>query len=330
MKAIITVKDEIWCYITGLMPTHVTTLWNEFGVYVDGYFFMPAYKMGNFDGKIRFFDKHGKTYIRLLDRILPSLDKWGYDIELVDNRKFFESPVFDAMITKVDESGLAVEATYKNLFEDVLIKGKPFFLRPYQVQCVMDAVHAGSGTIIGGTGMGKTSVTAAISHLYSRMGYKVITMVPSADLVDQTAEWYEKLEMDVGVYSGSKKELEHANVVATWQSIQYNPSILKDFQAIIWDECVHPDTLITTSLGNIPINEIVEGDLVLTLNELTNKKEFKPVKKVHKNLNISSREKRLKIKFENGKELIITGNHKILTKSGWKRADELTLLDEIV
>ena len=59
MKAIITVKDEIWCYITGLMPTHVTTLWNEFGVYVDGYFFMPAYKMGNFDGKIRFFDKHG-------------------------------------------------------------------------------------------------------------------------------------------------------------------------------------------------------------------------------------------------------------------------------
>lgn len=81
-----------------------------------------------------------------------------------------------------------------------------------------------------------TSITAGISHVYARAGNRVITIVPSGDLVDQTATWYEMLGLDVGVYSGESKDIDHEHVVATWQALQYNPQILQNFQVLIWDE----------------------------------------------------------------------------------------------
>jgi superfamily II DNA or RNA helicase len=42
--------------------------------------------------------------------------------------------------------------------------------------------------------------------------------------------------MDVGIYSGDQKDINHFHVVATWQALQYNPAILSDFQVLIWDE----------------------------------------------------------------------------------------------
>ena len=81
-----------------------------------------------------------------------------------------------------------------------------------------------------------TSITAAISYFYGTKGYKVITIVPSGDLVTQTKEWYELLQLDVGVYSGDEKDINHTHVVATWQAVQYNPAIMQEFQVLIWDE----------------------------------------------------------------------------------------------
>lgn len=237
LSCTITVKDEVWCTLTGLLPSHVDYLWNKLGVHVDGYFFMPAYKLGRWDGKIRFFEKTGKTYVRMLDKILPFLDGWGYSIDLKDNRKLWENPEYTGKVTRVDEEGIAIVGENLDIMGDVEIRpGKKFELRPYQLQCVQEAISAGSGFIIAGTGAGKTSITAAISYFYGKKGYKIITIVPSGDLVSQTKEWYELLGLDVGEYSGDSKDINHAHVVATWQALQYNPAILSDFQVLIWDE----------------------------------------------------------------------------------------------
>jgi len=236
----INVTDEVWCFISGLSPSEHEQLWNEFGKYVDGYFFMPSYKLGRFDGKIRFYQKTGKTYIRLLDQILPFIaDKWGYQVELVDKRRVFESPIQHGVVEEVDPTcGIATKASGLDIFGDTTgITGKQYSLRPYQLQCVNDAIQAGSGLIIAGTGSGKTLITAGISCVYGRLGYKIITIVPSADLVEQTRATYYAVGLDVGVYSGTEKDINHTHVVATWQSIQYNPSIMQEFQVFIWDEC---------------------------------------------------------------------------------------------
>jgi superfamily II DNA or RNA helicase len=217
----LTIRDEVWCHLTGLQPDEVEFLWKKFGIHVEGYFFMPAYKLGRWDGKVRFFEKTGKTYQRLLDKVLPYVEGWGYDIQLVDNRRQFHPPIESATTT---------------MFMHREVYGKKFMLRPYQEECINACIDAGSGFIIAGTGAGKTSITAGIAYIYSRAEYRTITIVPSSDLVDQTAEWYEALGIDTGRYDGGTKDLDHLNVVSTWQALQYNPDILKDFQVVIWDE----------------------------------------------------------------------------------------------
>jgi len=325
MKCFLTIRDEVWCSLTGLSPEHNNTLVKEFSVFVDGYFFMPEYKKGSWDGKIKFFDKTGKTYIRLLERIFVFLDKWGYEIELTDNRKAFKQPVISGKITKVDATGLALEAEGLDVMGDVILpNGQKFLLRPYQLQCVKTLVEVGSGMCIAGTGAGKTSITAALSYVYSDAGYNVITVVPSTDLVDQTASWYRMLGLETGAYCGAEKDIEKPNVVATWQSLQNNPGVLQRFNVIIWDECVHPETLIDIPGGQIEIKNLKVGDLVKTLNETTKELEYKPIKKVYKNMFVSKGEKIFKFTFDNGKTLTVTGNHKLLTDTGWKRADEIT------
>ena len=217
----LTIRDEVWCHLTGLQPDEVEFLWKKFGIHVEGYFFMPAYKLGRWDGKVRFFEKTGKTYQRLLDKVLPYVEGWGYDIQLVDHRRAYPNPL---------------ESAADTMFLHREVYGKKFKLRPYQVECINACLDAGSGFIIAGTGAGKTSITAGIAYIYSRAEYRTITIVPSSDLVDQTAEWYEALGIDTGRYDGGTKDLDHLNVVSTWQALQYNPDILKDFQVVIWDE----------------------------------------------------------------------------------------------
>ena len=220
----ITVRDEVFCFITGLQPSDTDFLWNEFGVFVDGYFFMPQYKMGRWDGKVRFFEKTGKTYIRLLDSILPYLEKWGYNIVVKDER--INSTI--AHPPHIDEKWFARKgAKFKN--NDILI-------RPYQIDAINACVEFGDGFILAGTGAGKSLMCAGLCDVYGSVGHRTITVVPSSDLVTQTADWYKLCLMDTGIYSGTEKDIYHQHVVATWQSLQNNPKIIQDFTVFVWDE----------------------------------------------------------------------------------------------
>lgn len=216
MKCFITVKDEVFCFISGLRPSDLEHLEKKFAVYVDGYFFMPAYKLGRWDGKKRFFEKTGKTYIRFLPEIVEYLAERDYDIELVDQRKHVESP-----------KGRA----FKEQFKEYSVE-----LRPYQIDAVNILCDEGSGFIIAGTGAGKSLICAALCDIFGKANMKTITVVPSSDLVSQTAEWYKICGLDAGEYSGAKKEIDCQHVVATWQSLQNNPKLMTFFDMFIIDE----------------------------------------------------------------------------------------------
>ena len=45
MKAIINVLNEVDCVISGLSDEHVNTLYEHYGIYVDGYKFMPSFQL---------------------------------------------------------------------------------------------------------------------------------------------------------------------------------------------------------------------------------------------------------------------------------------------
>jgi superfamily II DNA or RNA helicase len=194
---------------------------DKMAIMVEGAYFMPLYKLGRWDGKVRFLDKNGKMYFRLLDEITPYLESWGYQIDVRDERRPIE-----LISTRVDQDWFIRKEGHELRVH----------LRPYQVEAVNTALDATCGFVIAATGSGKTWMIAALADVMNLHGKKVIVIVPSSDLVDQTVATFQFGPLDVGTYSGSKKDLSHATVVATWQALQNNPVVMEDFDCIVVDE----------------------------------------------------------------------------------------------
>lgn len=131
----ITIEDEVNARVGGLRPEHLELLYEQFGIFVDGYRYMPAFQLRRWDGKNRFFSQTGVTYTKLLEEIIPYLSAWGYDLNLDDKR--MPLPIIKDRIT-VDFFGENVRP-----------------LRPYQVEVVNKILDAGSGFAICATGAGK-------------------------------------------------------------------------------------------------------------------------------------------------------------------------------
>jgi superfamily II DNA or RNA helicase len=216
----IVVEDEVNCRIGGLRQEDLDVLWDKFGIFVENYFHTPAYQLRRWDGKIRFLDKRGNTYTKILDEIVPYLGAWNYDINLEDRR--LPAPVI------------------KDRIDGDFFKLTDWQFRPYQVEVINALLEEGSGFAICATGSGKTSMCAALSMVLHSSGLKVMVIVPSKDLVKQTvAEFKERLinyDVSVGQYSGGEKDIDHPIVVATWQALQNVPHYMTFFNAVIVDE----------------------------------------------------------------------------------------------
>lgn len=212
------VKDEVKATITGLDKFDHEFLYKKFGKYVNGYNWMPKYKARIWDGKIHFFDKAGKIYLRLLPDIIPDIERQGYEITLLDTR------------LPIPEINTRVTADW---FKDNHLK---VILRPYQVQAVNTCLNIGSGFIVSPTASGKTLILATLADVFAKNNLRSIVIVPSADLVTQTANTFKLVQIDTGIYSGETKDLSHQVIIATWQALQHNPSIVNEFNTVLVDE----------------------------------------------------------------------------------------------
>lgn len=222
-KCTIIINDEISCIVGGLHPSDLNVLWDKFGIYVEGYRYMPAFQLKRWNGKKHFFDKEGKTFTKLLDEILPYLIAWEYEIDIDDRRM------------PVNQVSTRISADFFQL-------GSEFQFRDYQINVVNKLLEAGSGFGICATGSGKTSMCAAICYVLAKQGFQIVVIVPGQDLITQTvAEFHDRLrniadDITIGSYSGSEKQIDNNIVVATWQSLQNAPHYMSYFQAVIVDE----------------------------------------------------------------------------------------------
>lgn len=216
--ATIKVLDEINIAVIGLSVKEYEHFYDKFGYYDNGYVFKPSYKLGRWDGKVRLFTKAGKTSIHFINQIIPDLKAFGYKIKLIDNR----NPVtFDV----------------PNIANDHFFKDYGIKLGDHQTECINALIDNRGGIAIAATGAGKSYVLGALFNLlHTHMGLKCLAVVPSLDLVTQTAEEIRLFGNDVGMYNANKKELKTAHLVSTWQSLQNNPAIMGNYHAIIVDE----------------------------------------------------------------------------------------------
>jgi superfamily II DNA or RNA helicase len=204
------IKDEVNVKIEGLDLHARKKLVNMFKFEIPGARYMPAVRLGRWDGTISFFQLGGSTYINLLEEIIPVLTSEGYDIEIDDVRDY--STKFE--FAQITEDSYADRTWPKGH----PMEGQPIRLRDYQIGIINTFLENPQSIQEVATGAGKTIMTAALSQSVEHLGRSIV-IVPNKDLVKQTEADYINMGLDVGVYFGDRKEFGRHHTICTWQSL---------------------------------------------------------------------------------------------------------------
>lgn len=265
----------------------------------------------------------------------------------ITNKGHFDLPFFKVIYETVIQKFPMLQIDIsKNLIEKIKpqrISSESISLkytpRDYQLESATKALAYGMGIIVLPTSAGKTLTIALIAAtaLAVNSETNVLILVPNIQLVTQTYQDFLEYGIDsenISKWTGDYEYTPTRIVIANNQillSETQDKSVLARFEVVICDECLRKNTLVKTIRGDIPIQDVKIGDIVYSFSEETNTIELQPVLNVWKNLHKSdSYTHYLEITLENGQILQVTPNHKIYTKRGKIRADELTADDEII
>ena len=208
--ATITIQDEVNIKIEGLDIDARKALVKAFKYDIPYARYLPAVRLGRWDGKVSYFQLGGSTYVNLLPDIIPLLERFDYDIELDDRREY--STTFE--FAQVTEQSYSNRRWPKNHPAE----GQPILLRDYQVEIINNFLTNPQCIQEVATGAGKTIMTAALSDAVSAYGRSIV-IVPNKSLVTQTEKDYINMGLDVGVYFGDRKEYGRMHTICTWQSL---------------------------------------------------------------------------------------------------------------
>ena len=239
-KVTLEIRDEVNVRFVGLDVKTRRKISEEVKFFLPYAYHMPAYKLGRWDGCIRFCDIGGRTYFHLLEKLLPIVAKDGYDIEVKDLRKAWN---FDfKKVEQTEYEHIAWPPRHP-------VAGTPVILRDYQVDVINKFLENPQCLQEVATGAGKTLVTAVLSHKCEPYG-RTIVIVPNKDLVVQTERDYKNLGLDVGVYFGDRKEYNKTHTICTWQSLSILEKKTKAHEA------------------DFPIEEFLDGVVCIMVDEV--------------------------------------------------------------
>ena len=186
---------------------------------IPGAKFMPAYKAGIFDGKIRLYNLHTKTlYLGLLDYLRVFAERNQYQIEYIN---------------EVELNNVIEQEEVERFANDLELHGKngKIEIRDYQIEAIHTAIKKNRTILVSPTGSGKSLIIYTLIRWYLEEGKKCMIVVPSTSLVEQLYadfEDYSKLnswsvsDNTQKLYSGFTREFTRNVLITTWQSIVIN------------------------------------------------------------------------------------------------------------
>lgn len=130
-KCKLVIANEVIARFEGLDPTTRRACNTELKYFIHSARHTPAFKLGRWDGCVSFFAINGNTYLNLIERVLPIIEKAGYEIELEDHREAhsFEFPWVDKDYITESCPNPVWPSTHP-------AAGEPIILRDYQVEVV--------------------------------------------------------------------------------------------------------------------------------------------------------------------------------------------------
>jgi len=270
MFAKLIIRDEVNVKIEGLELSDRRELANKYKYEIPGARYLPAVRLGRWDGKVGFFQLGGSTYINLLPDILSYLAEQGYNIEVDDTRDYKTNFEFK-QITEDSYNHIAWPKGHP-------MAGRTMRLRDYQPEIINRFFENPQCVQEVATGAGKTVITAALSDAVSQYGRSIV-IVPNKSLVTQTEADYINMQLDVGVFYGDRKEFGRQHTICTWQSLNVLlkntknqeaditiGEFLEDVVCVIVDE-VHMakadalKTLLTGVMSHIPLRWGLTGTI---------------------------------------------------------------------
>lgn len=210
MKCTLIIQDEVNVKFDGLSPEIRRKMVKSLEFMVPGAQYSPAVRLGRWNGKVSFCDIGARSYMNVLDKLLPIVQSAGYEIDILDER--LPSQFEFERITANSYSHICWPPGHQRA-------GEPIVIQDHQLDVINNSLEFLQGVSIAPTGAGKTLITGILSHQCEKYG-RTLVIVPSKDLVTQTEEDYRNLGLDVGVYFGDRKEFGKTHTICTWQSLE--------------------------------------------------------------------------------------------------------------
>ena len=207
-----------------------------FSFYVPGYKFMPPYRNGVWDGKIRLFTNRSILPVGLYESLQYFCESRQYKIEIIDS----EYGVPNA------KDDIDIEALNKFIDKlEICSGGTPITPRTYQLEGVVEALRNKRQILLSPTGSGKSLIIYIIARwLLTKQDRKILIIVPTTSLVQQMFSDFKDYGLDSEkamhrIYSGKEKDTNQPIVVSTWQSIYKLPKKWYEQFGVIFGDEVH-------------------------------------------------------------------------------------------
>jgi superfamily II DNA or RNA helicase len=252
LQAKLIIKDEVNVKVEGIELGTRKKLVDRFKFEIPGARYLPAVRLGRWDGKQAFFQLGGSTFINLLPDVIPILDADGYDIEIEDLRDYSTKIEFDTFKEDTFAAHLWPEGHPA--------AGQPVMFRDYQVEIINNFLQNPQSIQEIATGAGKTIMTAALSLCAEKYGRSIV-IVPNKSLVTQTEADYINLGLDVGVYFGDRKEFGRTHTICTWQSLNNLLKLTQSGEA----ECTIQEFIEDVALVMVDEVHMAKADALKTL-----------------------------------------------------------------
>lgn len=225
--------NESLCFVDGT-PQAIADMVRYFTTMAPNYRFSPKYKNGFWNGEIYHF--HPSTQhlsIGLVQEVGKFAARGGYTISTdFEHGHSITTDLFQKFVKALDIRIL-------DRFGKPIPDAKP---RHYQMQSVYDALKNQHLNIEVPTSGGKTLISYLIARYLAARKKKMILIVPTTTLVEQTyGDWFDfgwdEVRDNVHrIYGGQEKYFGSPVTISTWQSLYKNKEIFEQFDCVLIDE----------------------------------------------------------------------------------------------
>jgi len=249
-KIYVTKINEVYLRVTSEAGVEAE-LSEYFSYFVDGYKYMPKYKAGIFDGKLRLYNLGRKTlYVGLYTNLQTFAERNNYELIEVSNDEHQYINKFNDLDEKeVHDWVVALDHTSKGQNVDTY---------EHQLSAIYTALNENRVTLESPTSSGKSLIIYSIIRWHVENNHRILLIVPTTQLCEQIYSDFDDYssESDWNVedhcqrlYSGKDKKISKSVLISTWQSLL--PMVKADKECLQFFDCVVCDEVHLASGASI-------------------------------------------------------------------------------